>query len=118
MHCLPLPIWQKPPLIQKSKSSRHGKYPLFTECLAQFTTSFLPQYYLGARFLYDFEQAILHALNGRGQNQTRCILTGALVGAQGGLSGIPQRFLDGLENSAELTALACRLGERAERESV
>jgi ADP-ribosylglycohydrolase len=74
-------------------------------------------YYLAARFHGDFEQAVLHALNGGGQNQARCILTGALVGAQVGLSGIPRRFLDGLENSAELIALARQLGEQAERGS-
>lgn len=70
-------------------------------------------YYLAARFSDDFEQAVLHAVNGGGQNQARALLTGALAGAQVGLSGIPQHFLDGLENSAELTALARRLGERA-----
>ncbi len=71
-------------------------------------------YYLAARFSDDFEQAVLHAINGGGQNQARAILTGALVGAQVGLSGIPQRFLDGLENAAELIALAKQLGEQAE----
>ena len=65
-------------------------------------------YYLAARFHDDFESASLHAVNGGGQNQARAILTGALVGAQTGLSGIPQRFLDGLEDSANL----CRLAER------
>ena len=70
-------------------------------------------YYLAARFSDDFEQAVLHAINGGGQNQARAILTGALVGAQVGLSGIPQRFLDGLENAAELIALARQLGEQA-----
>jgi ADP-ribosylglycohydrolase len=73
-------------------------------------------YYLAARFYDDFEQAVLYALNGGGQNQARCILTGALVGAQVGLSGIPRRFLDGLENAAELTSLTGKLGEDAERE--
>jgi len=73
-------------------------------------------YYLAARFHDDFENAVLYALNGGGQNQARCILTGALVGAQVGLSGIPQRFLDGLENVAELTALARTLGEHADRQ--
>src|SRR6516164_1887872 len=73
-------------------------------------------YYLAARFHNDFEQAVLHALNGGGQNQARSILTGALVGAQVGLSGIPERFLDGLENSVELIMLACQLGEQAEHE--
>ncbi len=71
-------------------------------------------YYLAARFHDDFESAVLHALNGGGQNQARCLLTGALVGAQVGLSGIPLRFLEGLDHSAELVALASRLGEQAE----
>jgi ADP-ribosylglycohydrolase len=73
-------------------------------------------YYLAARFHDDFESAVLHALNGGGQNQARSILTGALVGAQVGLSNIPQRFLDGLENASELIELACKLGEQAEKE--
>lgn len=66
-------------------------------------------YYLAARFYDDFESAILHAVNGGGQNQARAILTGALVGAQTGLSGIPQRFLDGLADSTDLRRLAERL---------
>jgi ADP-ribosylglycohydrolase len=66
-------------------------------------------YYLSARFHEDFESAVLHAINGGGQNQARAILTGALTGAQTGLTGIPQRFLDGLEDSAELLKLAERL---------
>ncbi len=70
-------------------------------------------YYLAARFAGDFENAVLHALNGGGQNMARACLTGALVGAQVGLSGIPTRFLDGLENGAELVALARRIARAA-----
>ncbi len=70
-------------------------------------------YYLAARFRDDFESAVLHALNGGGQNQSRCMLTGALVGAQVGLAGIPLRFIQGLENAEELVALARKLGEQA-----
>lgn len=66
-------------------------------------------YYLAARFPMDFESAVLHAVNGGGQNQARAILTGALVGAQTGLSGIPQRFLNGLEEGAALTEMAVDL---------
>lgn len=62
-------------------------------------------YYLAARFADDFESAVLHAVNGGGQNMSRAMLTGALVGAQVGLEGIPKRFLDGLENGEELLAL-------------
>ena len=67
-------------------------------------------YYLAARFADDFESAILHAINGGGQNMSRAMLTGALVGAQVGLEGIPGRFIDGLENGQELLALARKLG--------
>jgi ADP-ribosylglycohydrolase len=69
-------------------------------------------YYLAARFHNDFESAMLHAVNGGGQNQARAILTGALVGAQTGFSGIPQRFLDGLEESTALCKLAVGLASK------
>ena len=69
-------------------------------------------YYLAARFAGDFESAVLHAVNGGGQNQARAILAGALAGAQCGLSGIPQRFLDGLADSPALLGLAGQLASQ------
>ena len=66
-------------------------------------------YYLAARFSDDFESAVLHAINGGGQNMARAMLTGALSGAMVGLSGIPQRFIDGLDKSDALLALANKL---------
>jgi ADP-ribosylglycohydrolase len=72
-------------------------------------------YYLAARFHDDFESAVLHAVNGGGQNQARAILTGALTGAQTGLTGIPRRFVDGLENAEELSGLAAGLASLAEK---
>jgi ADP-ribosylglycohydrolase len=69
-------------------------------------------YYLAARFPGDFESAALHAVNGGGQNQARAILTGALAGAQVGLSGIPQRFLDGLEEGEMLKGMAMELASK------
>ncbi|MFZ0243844.1 MAG: ADP-ribosylglycohydrolase family protein [Desulfobacterales bacterium] len=69
-------------------------------------------YYLAARFHNDFESAVLHAVNGGGQNQARAILTGALAGAQTGLSGIPRRFLDGLEKGEALSRLAGELASQ------
>jgi ADP-ribosylglycohydrolase len=63
-------------------------------------------YYLSARFHNDFESAVLHAVNGGGQNQARAILAGALTGAQVGLSGIPKRFFEGLEKAGDLQLLA------------
>jgi len=68
-------------------------------------------YYLAARFQNSFEQAVLHAVNGGGQNMSRAMLAGALVGAQVGLSGIPQRFIDGLSGGNEAVDLAKRLGK-------
>jgi ADP-ribosylglycohydrolase len=69
-------------------------------------------YYLSARFHDDFESAVLHAVNGGGQNQVRAILAGTLTGAQVGLRGIPKRFLEGLENSGDLQRLAERLASQ------
>lgn len=69
-------------------------------------------YYLAARFQNDFESAVLHAVNGGGQNQARAILTGALVGAQVGFSGIPKRFCDGLEGFDSLKELATKLASQ------
>ncbi len=71
-------------------------------------------YYLAARFPNDFESAVLHAINGGGQNLARAMLTGALSGAMVGLSGIPQRFITGLERSAELLALVNQLVDAME----
>ena len=68
-------------------------------------------YYLAARFSDDFESAVLHAINGGGQNMSRAFLTGALVGAQVGLSNIPHRFVTGLEHADELLDLANKLGK-------
>lgn len=68
-------------------------------------------YYLSSRFKDDFESAVLHAVNGGGQNQARAILTGALVGAQVGVQGIPARFIEGLTESVELQRLAKKLAE-------
>lgn len=56
---------------------------------------------------------MLHAINGGGQNQVRALLTGTLVGAQVGLAGIPERFLEKLEGSEELQELAVRLAEQS-----
>lgn len=66
-------------------------------------------YYLAAWFQDDFEQGVLHAVNGGGQNMSRAMLTGALVGAQVGLSGIPERFLDGLSDGPEILNLTEQL---------
>lgn len=63
-------------------------------------------YYLSSLFHDDFESAVLHAVNGGGQNQVRAMLTGTLTGAQVGMSGIPKRFVEGLEKADELQRLA------------
>lgn len=71
-------------------------------------------YYLAARFEDDFEMAVLSAINGGGNNMARAALTGALSGAQVGLSGIPERFITGLTDHEHLLDLAGRIAEAAE----
>jgi hypothetical protein len=63
-------------------------------------------YYLATRFSHDFESGVLHALNGGGQNQVRAMLTGALIGAQVGLSQIPKRFIDKLVQKDDILDIA------------
>jgi len=63
-------------------------------------THLLPAaYYLVHRLPNDFEQAVLSASNGPGQNVVRAALTGALSGALNGACAIPERFVKNLENS-------------------
>lgn len=68
-------------------------------------------YYLATRYADNFELGVLHALNGGGQNQVRAMLTGALIGAQAGLSNIPKRFIDKLANKEVLLQLAKDLAQ-------
>jgi ADP-ribosylglycohydrolase len=70
-------------------------------------------YYLAARFHDDFESAVLHSVNGGGQNLARTMLTGALVGAQAGLSSIPDRFIKGLDQGGQLLDMAWKLARQA-----
>lgn len=74
-------------------------------------------YYLASRFRGDYESAVLHAINGGGQNMSRAMLTGALVGAQVGLEGIPSRFLSGLRGAPYYLELAEKLAEMAEKQN-
>jgi ADP-ribosylglycohydrolase len=66
-------------------------------------------YYLAAKFPTDFESAVLHAVNGGGQNVARASLVGALVGAMVGIEGIPQRFIDGLEHGSQILEWATQV---------
>lgn len=68
-------------------------------------------YYLAARFRDDFESGLLHAINGGGQNLARAMLTATLIGAQVGLSNIPQRFIDGLVEKEALLSLSNALAD-------
>lgn len=70
-------------------------------------------YYCALRFPDNFEDAVLCSLNGGGQNTMRTSLTGALLGARVGLSNIPTRFLEGLEDSKRLLDLAHQVAEIA-----
>jgi len=52
-------------------------------------------------------------LNGGGQNMSRACLTGALAGAQAGLSGIPERFICGLRDGMMLLSLSRQVALQA-----
>jgi ADP-ribosyl-[dinitrogen reductase] hydrolase len=63
-------------------------------------------YFFIHRYPNDFENAVLSAVNGGGNNMDRASLTGTLSGAMVGLSGIPKRFITGLNDHERLLGLA------------
>jgi ADP-ribosylglycohydrolase len=71
-------------------------------------------YYFNSRFENDFELPVLSAINGGGNNMARASLTGALSGAQVGLSNIPQRFITGLADSKRLIEMATKVAASGE----
>jgi len=68
-------------------------------------------YYLVHYYQDDFESAVLSAINGGGNNMARASLTGGMSGAMVGLSGIPERFITGLNNHEELLMLAEKVAD-------
>ncbi len=70
-------------------------------------------YYFGHRYTDDFENAVLAAINGGGNNMARTALTGGMSGALVGFKGIPERFIEGLGDHERLLALAEKVAELA-----
>jgi len=62
--------------------------------------------YIAGHYPDDFENAVLATVNSGGQNLARTSLTGGLVGAMTGLSGIPERFIKGLVDGDKWVNLA------------
>lgn len=71
-------------------------------------------FYLAARFEDDFESAVLHPVNGGGNNLGRAALTGALSGAMVGVDAIPERFMLGLYDHRKLLDEARKVAAAAE----
>jgi len=63
-------------------------------------------YYYASRFETLFYEAVMSALNGGGNNMARSALTGALSGAQVGLTGIPEYLIKGLYDHERLLGMA------------
>lgn len=60
----------------------------------------------------DFVNAVLLAVNSPGDSDSLGAITGALVGARVGLSGIPKRWVEQVEKSEELAVLGERICKR------
>lgn len=97
---------------QKSIKPAHRGVLLYGQFCAFFATV-SSAYYCTARFPNNFEDAALCSVNGGGQNTMRTSLVGALLGARVGLSGIPIKFLSGLEDSEYLISQAEKIADAA-----
>ncbi len=71
-------------------------------------------YYFIHEYPDDFEKAVFAAINGGGNNMARAALTGGMSGATVGLSGIPERLVEGLNNHERIIAVAERVAALAE----
>ena len=60
----------------------------------------------------DFESAVLTAVNSPGDSDSLGAITGALMGAHVGVSGIPERWIKQVEDSVGLEVLASRVCKR------
>ena len=67
--------------------------------------------YCVARHSDNLEQAALCSLNGGGQNTQRTALVCALMGGAHGLSAFPARWLEGLEDGAQILEWAKKVAE-------
>ena len=70
-------------------------------------THLLPSaYYLMYRFAHQFDQGVLLAINGGGNNMVRAALSGVLLGAMNGAPGIPEQLFRGLNRCDHYLMLA------------
>ena len=90
----------------------HRGVLLYGQFCAYFAT--VPSaYYCTSRYPKNFTAAVLCSVNGGGQTTLRTSLVGALVGANVGISNIPQHFLTGLKDYDEIVLLAQRIADLA-----
>jgi ADP-ribosyl-[dinitrogen reductase] hydrolase len=74
-----------------------------------FTLDTLTTAFWALRSFDDFEEALISVINLGGDTDTSGAVTGALMGAKGGLSAIPKRWLNTLQNRDRLENLATQL---------
>jgi ADP-ribosyl-[dinitrogen reductase] hydrolase len=72
-------------------------------------STFMSAMYCFLKTPNDFKTAVLTAVNSGGDTDSRGALTGALCGAYNGVSGIPEKWVAQVEESAALQAKAKRL---------
>ena len=103
-------IWPNPAV--RIEPPKHVALLFGLDC--QLTHVLPAAYYLMHRFPTDFENAVLSASNGGGQNVARAALTGALSGAILGSSGIPSRYIDGLKRGHDFLQQSLKVASLAE----
>ena len=105
-------IWPNPAV--RVEPPKHVALLFGLDC--QLTHVLPSAYYLVHRFPTDFENAVLSASNGGGQNVVRAASTGALSGAILGTSGIPSRYINGLKGGDDLLKLSLKVASLARKE--
>mmetsp|Transcript_6807 Transcript_6807/g.11995 ORF Transcript_6807/g.11995 Transcript_6807/m.11995 type:complete len:354 (-) Transcript_6807:72-1133(-) len=73
-------------------------------------------YFCAAKHPKDFEKAVQEAVNAGGQNVARASMVAALVGAECGISKVPERWIKGIEHSSDFVAFAEKIAADASKE--
>ncbi|MDD1677736.1 MAG: ADP-ribosylglycohydrolase family protein [Methanomicrobiales archaeon] len=92
--------------------SRYWRYPIKPSLDALLTTHAAISVFLSS---HSLEEALIGAVNRGGDTDTVGALTGVLSGAHWGYAAIPVRWIEGLQDAAEIRQVAHRLWMTAEQ---
>jgi ADP-ribosyl-[dinitrogen reductase] hydrolase len=98
-----------------TEANRHGADPICRRPTMGFPPACIPTCFYLFLTTDSFEEALTEVVNLGGDTDTSAAILGALAGAHYGVDAIPERWLEGLQNSDGIDAWAIALAHRSRR---